>query len=313
MKKPPIQFPNAQRGVVLLLFFLVLFMAGASLFISYANSTVVNQQRKDNAMRALVEAREALIAYAIMHGDYYGAAGAGPGHLPCPDTNGDGQENSPCAINALNRLPITITEPGGAILELSDYGNGFDENLWYAVANEARRAPVSAFNTTTVTTLSADGQANMAAVLIAPGEALLTQTRPSSNDANYLEAGNAGGPNYVSNDPLDPDNFNDLVLGITVEDIMVPVTARIAETIKAQLDVFHTTNGRYPNPVVDPAEFGSAVATAPAWFAANNWDTVSQYARIDDDSATITFTGCPNISYTLDNTAGTIARIGTGC
>lgn len=283
------------------------------MFITYANNTMVNQQRTDDMMRALSEAKDALIAYAVMHGDYYGAAGAGPGHLPCPDTNGNLQENTPCGLNALARLPVSITTPGGAVLQLSDYGRGIDETFWYALANEARRTPIAAFNTTTVTTLSANGQANMAAVLIAPGEALSTQMRPSNTDTNYLEAGNAGGPNFVSNNPAAPDNFNDRVLGITVQEIMSPVTARVAETIKAELDVFHTANGRYPNPAIDPAEYGNAVATAPAWFAANNWHTVSQYARIDDNSATITFTGCPNISYTLDNSAGTIARAGTGC
>ncbi len=298
---------------MLLLFFVVLIMAGASLYIGYANNNLVNQQRTDNAMRALSEAKDALIAYSVMHGDYYGAAGAGPGHLPCPDTNGNTQGNTPCGLNALARLPVSITEPGGAVLEISDYGSGIDETLWYALANEARRTPISAFNTTTVTTLSANGQANMAAVLIVPGEAQSSQMRPSNNEANYLEAGNAGGPNYVSNNPADPDNFNDRVLGISVQEIMVPVTARVAEAIKAELDAFHSANGRYPNPAIDPAEYGNAVATAPAWFAVNDWDTVSQYARIDDNSASITFIGCLNISYTLDNTAGTIARAGTAC
>lgn len=308
--------PGYQKGVAVLIMFAILFMAGANLFISFASNNVVSIQRADQSGLALREAKAALIGYAMMHGDYFGPAGAGPGHLPCPDTNNDGAEDAPCGNNALGRLPqsITVALPApGSTLQLSDYNYGVDEELWYGLTNAARRSPATAFNTTTVSTHTLDGQVNFAAVLIAPGSALVGQSRPNNNRANYLEGGNAAGNSFVSNDGTGPDSFNDRVLGITIEEIMLPVTARVAETIKGELDAFHTANGRYPDEVGFPGEYATAIGSAPLWFANNNWDTVSQYSQVTNDSADITFTGCLGVTYTLDNAAGTIARTGTGC
>lgn len=297
-----------------MLMFAILFMAGASLFITFATNNVVGLQVNDQSVSALQEAKASLIAYAVMHGEHYGAAGAGPGHLPCPDTNGDGNENVPCGNNALGRLPQSIVGPvSGDTMLLSNYNYGVDQQLWYALANPARRTPVSAFNTTTVTTHSLDGQANMVAVLVAPGQALGSQSRPSNNRANYLEGTNTAGTSFVTNTGNGPEVFNDRALAITVNDIMEPVTARIAETIKFELDAYHVVNGEYPP---DNAEFATAIATAPAWFVTNNWDdtaTVTTYVQLTPDTASLVFLGCGGLTYTLDNAAGTINRAGTGC
>ncbi len=301
----------------MLIMFAILFMAGANLFISFANNNVVALGSADQSGKALQQAKAALVGYAMMYGDYFGATGAGPGHLPCPDTNNDGAEDSPCGNNALGRLPqsINVALPApGSTLQMSDYNYGVDEEIWYGLSNAARRSPATAFNTTTVTTHTVDGQANIAAVLVAPGPALASQSRPNNNRANYLEGANAAGNSFVSTTGTGPDNFNDRVLGITVEEIMIPVTARVAEVIKVEMDSFHATNTRYP---IDQAEFDGAIATLPntlpVWFANNNWGAVSQYLQITNDSADITFNGCPNITYTLDNIAGSIRRAGNSC
>lgn len=309
MPRHPQKALSSQRGVVVIILFLVLFMAGASLFLTYVNNNVVNQQADTATMQAMRDAKDALISYAVLHGDYYGAAGAGPGHLPCPDSNGNGAENAPCGINALGRLPGSITLPSGAVFPLSNHNSNIDEQLWYGLANPVRRSPITAFNSSTTSNLTLDGQAGVAAVLIAPGEGLPSQNRGNNNDANYLEAGNAGGPNFVSNNPADPDNFNDRVLSISIAEIMSPVTARIAETMKVQLDSFHTANGNYP---VDQTAFNRALGAAPAWLAANNWLAVTSYVQVDADTATLVFASC-NITYTLSNTAGTITRNNSRC
>lgn len=300
---------TSQRGVVVIILFMILFMAGASLFLTYVNNNVVNQQADTATMQAMRDVKDALISYAVLHGDYYGAAGAGPGHLPCPDTNGNAAENVPCGTNALGRLPESITLPSGAVFPLSTYNSGIDEQLWYGLADSARRSPAAAFNTSTTSNLTLDGQGGVAAVLIAPGEGLPSQSRGNNNDANYLEAGNAGGPDFVSNNPADPENFNDRVLSISIAEIMSPVTARVAETMKVQLDNFHTTNGNYP---VDQATFNTAFGAAPAWLAANNWLAITSYVQVDGDTATLVFAGC-NITYTLSNPAGTITRASSQC
>ena len=309
MSRFPRQFPSSQRGVAVIILFMILFMAGASLFLTYVNNNVVNQQADFATMQAMRDAKDALISYAVLHGDYYGAAGAGPGHLPCPDSNGNAQENVPCGTNALGRLPESIILPSGAVFPLSSYNSGIDEQLWYGLADPVRRSPANAFNSGTATNLTLDGQGSIAAVLIAPGEALPSQSRGNNNDANYLEAGNAGGPAYVSNNPADQANFNDRVLSISVAEIMSPVTTRIAETMKGQLDNYHTTNGNYPP---DQASFDGALGAAPAWLAANNWIAVTTYAQVDADTATLVFAGC-NITYTLSNASGAITRNSSQC
>lgn len=296
----------------MILLFTVLFMAGASLFIAFANNNVLSLQSDRQSGQALREAKDALIAYAMMHGDYFGSAGAGPGHLPCPDTNNDGVEDAPCGNNPIGRLPQSVTVPlpvPGSTIQLSDFGDGIDEALWYGLTNAARRSPATAFNTSTVAGHLLDGQA-VAAVLIAPGEALASQSRPSNNRTEYLEGSNTAGTSFVSTDGTGPENFNDRVLGITVEEIMIPVTARVVEAIRIELDNFHTLNGRYP---IDALEYAAALLTVPAWFLTNNWHLVSQYTPATVDTADITFTGCPNITYTVNNITGTITRTGTRC
>lgn len=303
-----------QRGIALLILFAVLFMAGASLFLTYTNTSVLRQQQNSNDLQELRRAKEALIGYAVMHGDYYGATGGGPGHLPCPDTNGDGQENTPCAMDAIGWLPISITAPsaGNPIIELSDFGTATDQVLWYALMDPARRDPISAFNTSTAGTLTLNGQPGMAAVLIAPGEAVGSQMRPSTNDANYLEGANAGGPDFVTG-IVGSESNNDRVLGIHVSEIMFPVTARVAATIRAELETWHVANGEYPEPADFTTDPGNALEFVPAWFISNNWLADTSYTKLDANNATLQFNGCPNSIYTIDNVADTMIRSGTQC
>ncbi len=314
MKFQPSPRVIRQRGIALLLLFAVLFMASASLFLTYTNTSVLRQQQNSDDLQELRRAKEALIAYAVMHGDYYGPAGGGPGHLPCPDTNGNGQENTPCGMDALGWLPISVTAPsaGNPIIELSDYGMGTDQVFWYALIDSARRNPVSAFNTSTAGTLTINGQPGMAAVLIAPGEAVGSQIRPSTNDANYLEVGNAGGPDFVSG-IVGSETNNDRVLGIHVSEIMFPVTARIADTIRTELEAWHTANGEYPDAGDFNSNPGGALEFVPAWFTTNNWLADTSYTKVDADNVTLQFNGCLNSIYTIDNVADTMIRTGTQC
>lgn len=300
---------RAQRGVVMLIMFMILFLAGASVFLTVMNNNVLNQQQNSDAMAAMRDVRESLISYAVLYGDYYGAAGAGPGHLPCPDSNRSGTENVPCNATTLGRLPESIVLPSGDVFALSDYLAGIDEQIWYAVSPAFRRSSPGVVNTTTTGSLTVDGRAGIAAVLIAPGEDMYFQSRPNSNSSNYLEAGNDGGPNFVSNNPADPNNFNDRVLGLAAADILSPVSARVAEQIKIQLDVYFGVNGNYPP---DAAEFAVAMGGAPAWFTANNWDGVTTYSQLSANTASVVFAGCA-ITYTLDQTTPNIGRTGTRC
>lgn len=308
----PINFSarHRQQGVVLIVLAMVLFIGGAGWIIAVLNGNQTSLRRAATITTALNTAKERLIGYSALHADYFPAAiTVGAGHLPCPDTNGNQAENTPCAGNILGRLPVSYTLPSAEVMPLSDHNMGIDQRFWYAVSDEFKRAPTGIANTASTGSITLDGQNRIAAVLIAPGEALATQTRGNNNSINYLEAGNATGPNYVTSSALGPANFNDRVLAITVAELMSPVTARVVEAMRPQILAYQVANGVYP---AHAADFAVAMASAPAWVVANNWLAVTTYTVLTPTTATIQFTSC-NIIYTLDYVANTVTKSGARC
>ena len=303
-----------QRGVILLAFFAVLFIVAAGVFISVLDGNAVTQRRSNNISAAMREAKESLIAYAALYAEYYNATNPGPGYLPCPDSNGDGAENLPCGANSLGRLPQSIVLPNGNIFSLSNYNADVDEQFWYSVADNFRRSALGVLNSATISGTTLDGQGRVAAVLIAPGGANASQARPSNNSSRYLEDSNTTAPSFVSSTAVNPDLFNDRVLTITIDELMGPITRQVADLLKTELDAYHVLNSTYPANI----DF-TAVNIAPteAWFIANAWFANSNYVQVSNNEATLTFTGCPNISYTVlynpPNTPNDLRRTGLRC
>ncbi|MFT7471349.1 MAG: hypothetical protein ACI8XU_001245 [Kiritimatiellia bacterium] len=338
MLKPPLK---AQRGVILLLMMFAVLLVGLSIFISALSNNEVSLRQQRNTTDALSGIKESLISYSVLYADYYGVASAGPGHLMCPDTDGDGVENEPCAADSLGRLPISMTLPSGDIFPLSSYESGIDQQIWYALSDDFRRNPVAALNTATVGNLSLDGLGGIAAVLIAPAEIVAAQTRVSNSSSDYLEAGNVTAPDFVSFNQLDPANFNDRVLPIRLTEIFSPVTARVAEVIRIQLDDYHAISGVYPANQNDFEDVLNGIVPAgggggggkggggkggkggggggggvlnpmPAWFLSNDWFSVSNYTSISNDSGSVDFTNC-NITYTLNFAVSSLGKAGSSC
>ncbi|MEX2130472.1 MAG: hypothetical protein WD772_03220, partial [Pseudohongiellaceae bacterium] len=168
MREKPDNLPLAgrQHGVALLLMFMLLFVAGTGAFIKVLSNNRTELRREAETIDALGEAREALIGFAVSYGDYYGDAGAGPGHLVCPDTNNNAAENLPCANNALGRLPHNIVLPSGETFYFSQSGANADQQFWYAVSNSFRRNPATAINTSIAGELTVDGVTGIVAVLL---------------------------------------------------------------------------------------------------------------------------------------------------
>lgn len=306
-----------QRGVILLAFFIVLFLAAAGAIITVLDNNTVNQRRNDNTAAALREAKEALIAYAVLYSEYYSVAGSGPGYLPCPDSNGNGLENAPCGANSLGRLPTLITLPSGSDFPLSTYNNNSDEQFWYSVSDTFRRSPLGVLNSTANSTVTLDTQSRIAAVIIAPGPATGAQARPNNAAANYLEASNTSAPSFVSSDAVSPALFNDRVLPVTIDEIMTPITRKIADIVQIHLDAFHVLSpAGYPLTQLD-FDAMMVLAPVPAWFNANGWPAITNYTRVSDDQATLTFTGCANVSYQLfysvADSPANIRRVGSQC
>jgi len=302
-----------QQGVVLLAFFVLLFLAGAGVLISVLDNNAVVQRRNNDTVSALREAKEALIAYAVLYSDYYVAAG--PGYLPCPDSNGDSSENINCGPDSLGRLPALITLPSGSDFLLSSYNSNIDEQFWYSVSNTFRRGALGILNSAVPSTLTLDAQNRIAAVLIAPGPATGNQARPSNTSTRYLEDSNSTAPSFVSGALASPELFNDRVLAITIDEIMMPITRKVADVLQEQLDAYHVLMLRYPTDL----EFGPwlLLAPLPAWFTVNQWNVVTNYVQDTDDQATLSFTGCPNINYRLSYAAvdspASITKIGARC
>jgi type II secretory pathway pseudopilin PulG len=307
---------SRQRGFALLALFAILFIAGAGVLISVLDSGAVTQRRNSNTMEALSDAKEALIAYATLHAEYYSATNSGPGFLPCPDRDGDGNEDAPCNATSqqLGRLPQSLVLPGGNTYLFSNYNADIDEQFWYSVADNFKRDTGGVLNSSTLSGTTLDGQGRIAAVLIAPGPPHASQSRPSNNSNRYLEDSNTSAPIFVTNTAVNPDLFNDRVLAITIDEIMAPITRQVANLVKTELDAFHVANLRYP---IDQAEFDLNIAPASLWFVTNGWQAQSNYSRISDDLATLSFTGCANISYTVEfnppNTPNDLRRTGLRC
>ena len=91
----------------------------------------------------LVAARDALLAYATIYPELYGPTGAGPGHLPCPDTDDAFRlagPNPPCGRGdvATGRLPLHVTVAATRVGIDVDVG---DEPVRYRLATRAANNP----------------------------------------------------------------------------------------------------------------------------------------------------------------------------
>jgi hypothetical protein len=292
-----------QRGAVIILFFLAIFLSGATVVLSALNNRSSNIARGVETQVAMERAKEALLAYALMYSKEY--AGSGPGRLPCVDSNNDGLAD--CTAAQLGRLPEEVVLPSGVRFTLSDAGAGIDEQLWYALTPAFRTDAVS-LNSTTAGTLTLDAEAGIVAVLIAPGIALTGQARPDVLASAYLEDVNSAGTTFVSSSAL--ANFNDRVIPIRRAELMSMVVPRVAQEIKVLLDNYRPANGNtYP---VDLPAFLTAMT--PGWIVTNNWHTsVETYTLTTPPNiASFKFLNCA-VTFTINFAADTIVRSQASC
>ncbi|MEE9336193.1 MAG: hypothetical protein V3U65_19060 [Granulosicoccaceae bacterium] len=138
-----------QSGYVMLLLLptLIVFTVSISLVQPSVNNKIIRQSQ------TLVDARQHLIAYSASYLESYKPTGAGPGHLPCPDTDqvsdeyqvqaglhGDGP-NPPCGKRdiAIGKLPRHISHGKHRYaFHLED-----KHALWYAVDTRFINNPVN--------------------------------------------------------------------------------------------------------------------------------------------------------------------------
>ncbi len=191
-----------QRGAALLVFFLMVFVLGAFGLVRQLNRNDWQSSREDATSLALAQAKEALLGYAATYRDSH--SDQINGYLPCPDTNNDGIAEASCGSQnetVVGRLPWkTLGLP-----PLTDAGG---DCLWYVVSGNAKNNPptdvlnwdmVGLFQVRDAAGTVLTGTAPHTrpwAVVVAPGLAIGTQSRPSTagtacsgsnNGGDYLE------------------------------------------------------------------------------------------------------------------------------
>ena len=142
---------RAETGFVALAL-LVLLLAGTTAAVLAGASRGTDASRPERALaetRRLVAARDALLAYAATYPHRYGPTGAGPGHLPCPDTDATFRlagPNPPCGggAAATGRLPAHVTVgPSRIGLDPAADGPPIRYRLDARFANNPARRPLA--------------------------------------------------------------------------------------------------------------------------------------------------------------------------
>ncbi len=274
----PRQGCGRQHGAALMVMLVILVIGVAAILVSALSSSSLQIERDRTTADALAKAKAALIGYAASDSNF-------PGELPCPDVNDDGQltmgvdySGSSC-VSPIGRLPWKTL----GIPELRD---GAGEHLWYAVSKPFWAMGSPNINSDTVGNLivtdatSGTTVNNLIAIVFAPGNALSTQSRSSTQTANCTTTGDTAGTtsenncatNYLegtnpaatwniftapsaginTGDPTTTasSTFNDQLIYITHGQLFQPVETRIAREAKKCLDDYAAdatnTNHRYP-------------------------------------------------------------------
>lgn len=226
--------PSAQRGVAILALLVMLILAGGYAFYRSTNLGSGQTQERDTVLLRLVQAKEAVIAYAVNDATR-------PGRLLCPDQIGDGNSQQLLSRDdcdayggwlpwkTLNLTDNTDAQGGRFRYQLSPAFGGQSANV--------------ILNSETATTLRLDVPAgsnsnDIAAVIIA------TRGAP--------DARNADGDNYFFNydriNELSTSEDNDIVLAITRQELMAAVEQRIANELRTCLEQHSRSTNTYPWP-----------------------------------------------------------------
>lgn len=236
-----------------------------------ANQIKIEQDKRTAI--ALAEAKMALLGYAAS----VSLADAGrPGDLPCPDTDNDGIANTPCAGNAIGRLPWKSL----GIIDLRDANR---ERLWYAVSEGFKNSPrIGLLNSDSLGSITVrDNAGNLVndgslttgavAIVIAPGAPLVRQDGvvqirdlPNENTpSNYLDVVlgednqnfDNGGLNGFIHGPVRDANrniiLNDKLLMLSREDLLRVMEKRVASEALRCLEAYAAVpanGGKYPWP-----------------------------------------------------------------
>ncbi len=234
-------------------FVLVMVVGTSFLLVSKLNANLIQRENVEETYRSLERAKQALIAFALTVPERSAAVPRpGPGYLPCPDLDNDGDAEGACGGGLavpIGRLPYETLEEERL---LDDSG----QPLWYALSPNfrniaARYTPLNSEITDAqpgVQMLTLDNNiTDVVAVIIAPGPGLGNQQRQLAPNlvTNYLENDNSNGDaSFISG--LINDNgltFNDRVIAITRQELMAAVEKRVLAEINLAMTNYRNSFG----------------------------------------------------------------------
>lgn len=290
--------PIRQRGAALFLILLLIVIGAGIVFVSRLKSADVELDAQRKTAAALAQAKEALLGRTVSNDD--------PGTLPCPDINNDGIAESTVGQPGL-QCPAYVGRFPWRTLGI-DAVDGAAERLWYVLDPNFRDLGAAVLPTTTAT-LHVTGVSpvnNVAAVIIAPGVALSGQNRSLVNvndQAQYLES-------YVNattlNDPGPSATFNDILLAITAGQVHNASVNRMARELLLSY---------LPHPYPSGSDT-SWFPTSGSWASGQRWNpwlSVANYFGTPPDNATLSFTGCPGVVFSISWNGSTLLRRTGGC
>jgi hypothetical protein len=334
---------NDEKGYALLALLLVLFVSGSSLMINTMNNRQSSAtQAQLELARELTLAKESLLAYAANSASLNQNT-RGPGFFPCPDMNSsDGNPTPAATCNAdvplVGRLPEYV-DLATSRYRFSDKYSGIDEQFWLIVApryvyhstndDSQRRSNRRTHRTETYAApfrMHLDGGGDYVAFLIAPGAALPTQDREGGPDnyANYLDGQNgASNFDFFSSYDVNPEAFNDHIIGITHNEYMVTVGTTVARQIMEGLENYHSIYSSYPPSSSVNTTFESQFNSNLTWLRrstlgngerwADTPNNVTWVRYADNDQGDLRFAGCSGITWFVNKDANTLTRSGANC
>ena len=339
-----------QKGAVLILMAFIIGLGVLAYMLHAFDSARLRLEQDKKTYQTLNEAKQALIAWSVSH--LYT-----PGQMPWPDRHLDPgiyDGSSDCATtafqysNLLGQLPsLPDTSPcldknNGLSVYAGfstypslgqDFRDAQGNRLWYAVSRNLVRkydAPVSdpiinpnIINAPTYSWLQVlDRNGNLvsdrvAAVILAPGDALDGQNRAGAADASqFLDGFQIGAAvfnnrgyatddedfimgddsrNVSATDPtfVQPYNFNDKLVYITIDELMAALEKRVGEQVRTSLKTYQDANGYYPY----AAQLGTATNfSCELTNSAGVTGLTSGFLPVDNQSCTYTRIGAAQTS-----------------
>lgn len=269
--------PN-QKGAALIIFAIIVSLIILTFTFKSLNGKQLEASRKDRTVKALFEAKNALLGWSVMRGISGAPSSATPGQMPCPEdltliggaTEGSAMASCNSALPVVGRLPWRS-------LGLGDIRDGNGDKLWYVLSPGFRNPPI---NSGTAGQLGINGNLNAAvAVIFSSGFALAGQDRSILTAPNYLDLTNGDGDMSFTTTG-NANAFNDTSILITQAELFALVEKRILKEVRGDntqgLVRFYSSQGANNYPFADInsdgiVDIGQLVGT-PSYEGVNNVD-----------------------------------------